>query len=223
MSWEQQVADESAARMFDLSAFPLSRVPFDAELDPDSNAGEAFLRTTGWSHRVKTWYLYFRRIDLQGRPRNRWSLGVGGDILWRETMTVCRAGRLVMRNPAVPCRGRGHTVVRAPLRWRAMMVATLLAAGALPAPAEHLLDIIPASLTISRPTSRGILGRQLRQRRLAVVDAEGPAASRFLRRSHSAAAGGARHAGGVGVPAGDRVRLRQLGPPRRPAQSACGS
>ena len=34
MSWEQQVADESAARVFDLSAFPLSRVRFDAESGP---------------------------------------------------------------------------------------------------------------------------------------------------------------------------------------------
>ena len=74
MSWEQQVADESAARVFDLSAFPLSRVRFDDELDPDSNAGEAFLRTTGWSHRVKTWYLYFRRIDFKADPEidGRW-------------------------------------------------------------------------------------------------------------------------------------------------------
>ena len=63
-------------------------------------------------------------------------------------MTVRRADRLTMRRPAVPCRGRSHTVVRAPLRWRAVAVATLLAAGALPAPAQHLLDIVPASLTI---------------------------------------------------------------------------
>ena len=68
MSWEQQVADESAAQVFDLAAFPLSRVRFDDELDRDSNADEAFLRTTGWSHRVRTWYLYFRRIDFKADP-----------------------------------------------------------------------------------------------------------------------------------------------------------
>ena len=68
MSWEQQVADESAAQLFDLAAFPLSRVRFDDELDPDTNANEAYLRTTGWSHRVKTWYLYFRRIDFKADP-----------------------------------------------------------------------------------------------------------------------------------------------------------
>ena len=63
-------------------------------------------------------------------------------------MTVRRAGSLTTGNPGEPCRGRGHTAVRAMLRWRAMTVATLLAAGALPAPAQHLLDIVPASLTI---------------------------------------------------------------------------
>ena len=74
MSWEQQVADESAAQVFDLAAFALARVRFDAELDPDSNANEAFLRTTGWSHRVRTWYLYFRRIDFKADPEidGRW-------------------------------------------------------------------------------------------------------------------------------------------------------
>ena len=74
MSWEQQVADENVARVFDLAAFPLSRVRFDSELDPDSNASEAFLRTTGWSYRVKTWYLYFRKIDFKADPEidGRW-------------------------------------------------------------------------------------------------------------------------------------------------------
>ena len=63
-------------------------------------------------------------------------------------MTVRRAGCPTTRDPAVPCRGRSRTAVRATLPWRAVAVATLLAAGALPAPAQHLLDIVPASLTI---------------------------------------------------------------------------
>ena len=63
-------------------------------------------------------------------------------------MTVRRAGCLTTSDPAESCRGRSHTAVRAPLWWRAVAVATLLAAGALPAPAQHLLDIVPASLTI---------------------------------------------------------------------------
>lgn len=74
MSWEQQVADESAAQVFDLTAFPLDRVRFGGELDADSNANEAFLRTTGWSYQVGTWYLYFRRIDFKADPEidGRW-------------------------------------------------------------------------------------------------------------------------------------------------------
>ena len=68
MSWEQQVADENVTRAFDLTEFPLSRVSFDDQLDQDSNINEAFLRTTGWSHRVKTWYLYFRRVNYKIDP-----------------------------------------------------------------------------------------------------------------------------------------------------------
>ena len=68
MSWEQQVAGEAAAPVFDLSAFSLSKVRFDDAFDGDSNADEAFIRTTGWSYRVKTWYLYFRRVDFKADP-----------------------------------------------------------------------------------------------------------------------------------------------------------
>ena len=74
MSWEEQVADENVAHVFDLTEFPLARVQFEDQVDPDSNANEAFLRTTGWSYRVKTWYLYFRRIDFKADPEidGRW-------------------------------------------------------------------------------------------------------------------------------------------------------
>ena len=68
MSWEQQVADEMVGPVFDLSAFSLSKVRFDDALDADSNADEAYIRTTGWSYRVKTWYLYFRRVDFKADP-----------------------------------------------------------------------------------------------------------------------------------------------------------
>ena len=68
MSWEQQLADETSSPVFDLSAFSLSKVRFDDAFDADSNADEAFIRTTGWSYRVKTWYLYFRRVDFKADP-----------------------------------------------------------------------------------------------------------------------------------------------------------
>ena len=68
MSWEQQVADATVAPVFDLAAFTLSKVRFDDALDADSNDDEAFIRTTGWSYRVRTWYLYFRRVDFKADP-----------------------------------------------------------------------------------------------------------------------------------------------------------
>ncbi len=74
MSWEQQTSDESVALAFDLGAFPLSRVRFDRQLDDDSNTQEAFLRTTGWSYRIETWYLYFRKVEFKPDPEvdGRW-------------------------------------------------------------------------------------------------------------------------------------------------------
>ena len=68
MSWDQQMDDEIESPVFNLSAFSLSKVRFDNALDADSNADEAFIRTTGWSYRVKTWYLYFRRVDYKADP-----------------------------------------------------------------------------------------------------------------------------------------------------------
>lgn len=30
--------------------------------------GKLFLRTIGWSYRVETWYLYFRRVNFKADP-----------------------------------------------------------------------------------------------------------------------------------------------------------
>ena len=68
MSWDRQVADETSSPVFDLAEFSLSKVRFDDAFDADSTADEAFIRTTGWSYRVKTWYLYFRRVDFKADP-----------------------------------------------------------------------------------------------------------------------------------------------------------
>ena len=62
-------SDATLTRRFRLEAFPMRRVYADAELHPDSNDREAFLRTVGWTARVTTWYLYFRRIDYGVDPR----------------------------------------------------------------------------------------------------------------------------------------------------------
>ena len=61
-------SDATLTRRFRLEAFSMRRTSVDAELHPDSNDREAFLRTTGWTARVKTWYLYFRRIDYDIDP-----------------------------------------------------------------------------------------------------------------------------------------------------------
>ncbi len=70
MSWEQEPDDEnSAIPTFDIAAFlRRSRVRYAEELDISSNANEAYLRTWGWSHRIPTWYLYFRRVDFPADP-----------------------------------------------------------------------------------------------------------------------------------------------------------
>jgi len=70
MSWEQEVDDaNSEIPTFDIAIFlRRSRVRYAEELDISSNANEAFLRTWGWSHRIPTWYLYFRRVNFPADP-----------------------------------------------------------------------------------------------------------------------------------------------------------
>jgi tetratricopeptide (TPR) repeat protein len=75
MSWDQEESDVNTQSMFDLSTFLRgSRVGCARELDPESNAQEAYLETWGWSYRVPTWYLYFRKIHYPGDPEinGRW-------------------------------------------------------------------------------------------------------------------------------------------------------
>lgn len=70
MSWDQEESDaNSVIPTFDIGAFlRRSRVRYSDELEITSNANEAYLRTWGWSHRIPTWYLYFRRIDFPADP-----------------------------------------------------------------------------------------------------------------------------------------------------------
>jgi len=75
MSWSQADANEIISMAFDIGAFlQSSRVLTDDKLDIDSNAGEAFLRTTRWSYRIPTWYLYFRKVEFLPDPEinGRW-------------------------------------------------------------------------------------------------------------------------------------------------------
>jgi tetratricopeptide (TPR) repeat protein len=75
MSWEQDDSDANAQVMFDLGTFlRSSKINYAQNLDIDSNAREAYLETWGWSYRISTWYLYFRKIKFPGDPEinGRW-------------------------------------------------------------------------------------------------------------------------------------------------------
>ena len=85
MSWQQDEMDpNSDIPTFDIGAFlRRSRVRFAEDLEINSNANEAYLRTWGWSHRIPTWYLYFRRINFPADPEVHGNWEWGG-ILFGE-------------------------------------------------------------------------------------------------------------------------------------------
>jgi hypothetical protein len=75
MSWHQDEGDANSQVLFDFSALMAgSRVSFEPALDPSSSTREAYLKTWGWSDRVTTWYLYFRKINFPADPdiHGRW-------------------------------------------------------------------------------------------------------------------------------------------------------
>ena len=61
----------------DIDVFLQSRVHFSNTLDTSSNSREAYLKTWGWSHRISSWYLYFRRVDFPADPEihGKWEWG----------------------------------------------------------------------------------------------------------------------------------------------------
>ncbi len=69
MSWEQGESFKSEDEFIaNLGQFLGSQVWCLPDLDNDSNDQEAYLKTTGWSYRIKTWYLYFRKIYFPPDP-----------------------------------------------------------------------------------------------------------------------------------------------------------
>jgi len=77
-SWEQGETidtDDRGMASFNLSDFMRgNRIRWADSVDTSSNANEAFLRTTGWSQYISTWYLYFRKIYFPSDPEihGRW-------------------------------------------------------------------------------------------------------------------------------------------------------
>lgn len=74
MSWGQDRYDPFTEIPMELANFLKSRVWYNRDLEPESNEREAFLRTGGWSYRIRIWYLYFNRIRYPIDPEinNRW-------------------------------------------------------------------------------------------------------------------------------------------------------
>lgn len=68
VSWEQVKTEANPAFLDKLNTFMKNRVRYSAELDRDSNLQEAYLKTWGWSYRIETWYLYFRRVNFPANP-----------------------------------------------------------------------------------------------------------------------------------------------------------
>jgi len=74
-SWGQVETDDAGMADFNLAEFMHNnRIRYASSLDSSSNATEAFLRTTGWSRYLPTWYLYFRKIYFPQDPEihGRW-------------------------------------------------------------------------------------------------------------------------------------------------------
>jgi tetratricopeptide (TPR) repeat protein len=74
-SWGQTEGDDARMVDFNLAEFMYNnKISYASSLDSSSNATEAYLRTTGWSTYMSTWYLYFRKIHFPQDPEihGRW-------------------------------------------------------------------------------------------------------------------------------------------------------
>jgi tetratricopeptide (TPR) repeat protein len=74
-SWGQMETEDTRIVEYNLNEFMYhNRIRYAPNLDPSSNATEAFLRTWGWSRYLEVWYLYFRKIYFPQDPEihGRW-------------------------------------------------------------------------------------------------------------------------------------------------------
>lgn len=75
MSWKQEASDmqqQSDIRLRDFMRG--THITIAATLDPSSTPYEAYLRTSGWQQYIRTWYLYFRKVNFPADPviHGRW-------------------------------------------------------------------------------------------------------------------------------------------------------
>ncbi len=67
-SWEQDFSENAGMTEFNLYEFMGGRrIRYEENIDINSNANEAYLRTWGWD-RINVWYLYFRKIYFPADP-----------------------------------------------------------------------------------------------------------------------------------------------------------
>ncbi|HET7838651.1 MAG TPA: tetratricopeptide repeat protein, partial [Rectinemataceae bacterium] len=75
VDWNKDEIDANSQALFDFSEFMSGgRISSADALDPGSGPREAYLKTWGWSDRISTWYLYFRKIYFPADPEihGRW-------------------------------------------------------------------------------------------------------------------------------------------------------
>lgn len=74
MNWTQETSDSFTHIPMTLGSFLKSSIRYRGELEEFSNDREAYLWTAGWSWKIPTWYLYFRRIEYPANPEidGRW-------------------------------------------------------------------------------------------------------------------------------------------------------
>jgi len=68
MNWSQETSDPFTHIPMTLGSFLKPSIRYSRDLEAYSNESEAFLKTTGWSWKIRTWILYFRRIDYPADP-----------------------------------------------------------------------------------------------------------------------------------------------------------
>ncbi len=68
VSWEQEKTEANTDFLDKLNTFMKNRVRYSLDMDAESNMQEAYLKTWGWSYRISTWYLYFRRVNFPADP-----------------------------------------------------------------------------------------------------------------------------------------------------------
>ena len=67
-SWESESLPVDQQFLNDFDVFMNPQVYASSTLDVDSNSKEAYLKTAGWSYRIETWYLYFRKVNFPEDP-----------------------------------------------------------------------------------------------------------------------------------------------------------